>query len=312
MDTDLCDSANVIEKLNIEFDNLQSENELLKSKLKEYDQVQEAIKMLEEMINSSYGGYDNDRSSRVYGQEEIRDLRWSMELSDSTPCRLLHDGINASTEHGKRLQSLAIHQRRHDQSSHVRYCWSNYLVAEKEFTNNNRINRACGCEDLNYEEGLTSVNSLGFLWNESWCGVSVEMIKSIKESNPNVGQDEEGWGCEIGYPYTENGSPPLKSLEKEDWKYVDTLDIAYPSLRIFECFDDIPDSAAQGGWACDFDGYGIDAGALVVPDNLSTCQERINRIKEVKNIRLYEFKSTDIIKYYNKEIKDLPFKILNK
>ena len=83
---------------------------------------------------------------------------------------------------------------------------------------------------------------------------------------------------------------------------------------MFECFDDIPDSAAQGGWACDFWGYGICAGALVVPDNFSTCQERINRInKEVADLPLlYEFKSTDIIKYYNKEIKDLPFKILNK
>ena len=205
MDTDLCDSANVIEKLNIEFDTVQSENELLKSKLKEYDQVQEAIKMLEEMIN--------DESFEAKGRD-------CLGCRAGLPCGNPNRGEN---------------------------CWSNYHIAKGKIYHTNPPGFPAA-------DWVSEYDSLNLLWDE-------------------------------------NGSTTCSGnlYEKKDWIYIDILDIACPH---------------KGS---------IMSGAFVVPDNFSTCQERINRIKEVQDsLLLYEFKSTDIIKYYNKEIKDLPFKILNK
>jgi len=87
-------------------------------------------------------------------------------------------------------------------------------------------------------------------------------------------------------PYTEEGSPLICDIIKDGWDIVDTLNIACPHKGV------------------------IQRGAFIVGDKYTSSQERIHLYTHTDISELYEFKASDIIKYYNKEIDTLPYKLI--
>ena len=54
----------------------------------------------------------------------------------------------------------------------------------------------------------------------------------------------------------------------------------------------------------------ISNAAIIVPDKYSVSEERINLYKGTDLHNLYEFKASDIIKFYNKQTDTLPNKLI--
>ena len=89
-------------------------------------------------------------------------------------------------------------------------------------------------------------------------------------------------------PYAEEGSPPIDDIIKEGYVIKDILNIACPH---------------KGA---------ISNAAIIVPDKYTTSKERINLYKGTCLQKLYEFKASDIIKFYKNQIDTLPNKLIYK
>ena len=87
-------------------------------------------------------------------------------------------------------------------------------------------------------------------------------------------------------PYTDEGSPDINDIIKEGYEIKDILNIACPHKGV------------------------ISNAAIIVPDKYSVSEERINLYKGTDLHNLYEFKASDVIKFYNKQIDTLPNKLI--